>query len=164
MFGREPRLPIDIALGLDCHQDRQPTSYSMYVQNIKEILKKSYHLASEAIKNLVTTPSKENYDLRTPGAVLQVDDRVFVKVVACHRRHKLADKWEEQTYVITIQPNEDIPVYEVRREYGGGRKRVLHRNLLLPIGSLREFDKEKTPPKPAPRTTTVPKPTTLDEE
>ena len=49
-------------------------------------------------------------------------------------------------------------MYEVRREDGGGRKRVLHRNLLLPIGHLREFDKERTPPKPAPRTTTVPKP------
>ena len=31
------------------------------------------------------------------------------------------------------KPNKDIPVYLVKREHGRGRRRMLHRNLLLPF-------------------------------
>jgi len=36
------------------------------------------------------------------------------------------------------KPNPDIPVYVVRKEDGDGCLKTLHRNLLLPIGSIRE--------------------------
>ena len=50
-------------------------------------------------------------------------------------KHKLANKWESEPYIIISQPNKDIPVFLLRKENGGG-ERTLHRNLLLPIGSL----------------------------
>ena len=108
---------------------------------------------------------KEHYDLKSRGAVLEVGDRVLVKVVAFNGRHKLADKWEEEPYVIICQPNEGVPVYEVRREDGQGRKRLLHRNLLLPIGHLSEFDRsDQQPPTPAQRKTVpIPKPHTRSQ-
>ena len=34
------------------------------------------------------------------------------------------------------QPNKDIPVYIVKREHGRGKRRMLHRNLLLPFMAL----------------------------
>jgi hypothetical protein len=74
----------------------------------------------------------------------------------------LADKWEEDPYLVISQPNQDVPVYKVQREDGVGRVRILHRNLLLPIGHISEFKpradfKEKSvhpmrKPKPKPRT------------
>jgi hypothetical protein len=79
---------------------------------------------------------------------LSVGDRVLVRVVAYDGKHKIADKWEDHPYLVIKQPNEDIPVFKVRREDGEGRCRVLHRNLLLPIGS--KFTSTR-PPKPTPR-------------
>jgi hypothetical protein len=49
MFGREPNLPIDIELGLD-KQNERSGSLTKYVDNLKERLRKSYELASEAIQ------------------------------------------------------------------------------------------------------------------
>ncbi|VDI33668.1 Hypothetical predicted protein [Mytilus galloprovincialis] len=66
------------------------------------------------------------------------DDRVLVKILAFDGTHKLQDKWEEEPYVILDQPNTELPVYVVRKENGHGRKRTLHRNHLLPIGSINE--------------------------
>ena len=67
-------------------------------------------------------------------------DRVLVKIVAFEGKHKLSNKWEDEPYVVLRQPNPDIPVYVVRKESGEGRKRTLHRNLLLPIGFLNACD------------------------
>ena len=77
--------------------------------------------------------------------------KVLVKVVAFEGKHKIADRWEEEPYVFMRQMNNNIPVYEVKKLHGKGKKRILHRNLLLPIGHLQVFDtdhKEKKKEKP----------------
>jgi hypothetical protein len=60
-------------------------------------------------------------------------------VVAFDERHKLADKWEEDPYLMISQHNQDIHVYKVQREDDVGRVRILHRNVLLPIGNVSKF-------------------------
>ena len=59
-----------------------------------------------------------------------------MKNVTIRGKHKLADLWEQKPYTVLDQPCADIPVYRVRMEDGTGRIRTLHRNLLLPIGSI----------------------------
>ncbi len=75
--------------------------------------------------------------------------------MAFEGRHKLVDKWSEDVYVIHKQVKEDVPVFVVRREDGQGKHRTLHRNLLLPIGSLHEEgpveNQEIDVPRPLPR-------------
>ena len=68
-----------------------------------------------------------------------------MKIVAHDGKHKLADLWEQDPYIVMNQPNSDIPVYTVKKENGEGKPRTLHRNLLLPIGYVSEV------PVPAPR-------------
>lgn len=60
----------------------------------------------------------------------------------------ISDKWEDDIYVILAKANDEIPVYKVRREEEG-RTRVLHRNLLLPIGT--KLPRSTTPPPVIPR-------------
>lgn len=72
-------------------------------------------------------------------------DRVLVRVVSFDGKHKIQDRWEDHPYIIINQPNNEIPVFKVRREDGQGRIRTLHRNLLLPIGT------KLASPTPAPR-------------
>lgn len=150
MFGREPRLPIDITFGLN--RETENKSVSKYAKDLRERLKSAYEKAQVSIQKS-QEKQKQNYDKRVRGANIQPGDHVLVKLVAFDGRHKLTDKWSEDVYVVTRQPNEGIPVYEVEPENKPGKKRVLHRNLLLPIGTLHEADVgapvEK--PKPAPR-------------
>lgn len=139
MFGRNPRLPIDVAFSLR-EEDRQPST--KYVQELRERLAKAYQLAEEAAKK-ARDKQKQTYDTKVRGANILVGDKVLVRIVAFDGKHKLSNKWEEEPYDVIDQPNKDIPVFTVQRESGTGRKRTLHRNLLLPIGYI--YDREKSP-------------------
>jgi hypothetical protein len=119
---------------------------------MKERLKKAYELASRSV-GTAQERQKSGYHKKVRGAILQPGDRVLVKIVAFDGKHKIADKWEEEPYRIVSQPNRDIPLYVVQRENGEGRKRTLHRNLLLPIGFLPEDENSENPNEinPAPK-------------
>lgn len=147
MFGRNPRLPVDIAFGL-----RKDATGSNYIKDLKQRLDHAYTVASEASKKSQLR-QKEGYDTKVRGATIQKGDRVLVKIVVFGEgKHKLADKWEHDPYTVLAQPNADIPVFTVQKENGEGRKRNLHRNLLLPIGYLTDTEppvqREKPVPKP----------------
>ena len=77
---------------------------------------------------------------------------MLVRKLAFDGKHKLANKWEDDMYIVRDQPNPEIPVYVVQQEDGSGRKRTLHRNHLLPIGYLHDSDRprRKTAPKKVP--------------
>ena len=77
------------------------------------------------------------YDRRCKGAALDIGDLVLVKKTAWKGRHKIQDRWESDEYQVIGQPNPGFPVYEVKC-VAGGRTRVLHCYLLLPLqGRLR---------------------------
>ena len=83
------------------------------------------------------------YDRRCKGAALDIGDLVLVKKTACKGRHKIQDRWESDEYQVIGQPNPGIPVYEVKC-VAGGRTRVLHCTLLLPLqGRLRQQSGEE---------------------
>ncbi|XP_048248954.1 uncharacterized protein LOC125378132 [Haliotis rufescens] len=134
MFGRAPRLPVDLAFGLDIEPEKS-RSMSKYIRNLKDNLQQAYELASANAKRSQTR-HKSNYDYRARATQLEKADRVLVKKVAFDGKHKLSDKWEEDVYIVIKQPNPSIPVYVVQKERGDGKTCTLHRNLLLPISSL----------------------------
>ncbi|VDI74093.1 Hypothetical predicted protein [Mytilus galloprovincialis] len=121
---------------------------SKYIQELRERLVKAYELASKAADR-AREKQKTGYDLKARGATLEIGDKVLVKVVAYDGKHKIADRWEDDVYVIIGQPNSDVPVYTVQKENGEGRRRTLHRNLLLPVGNINQR-KPEPPPKPVP--------------
>ena len=145
MFGHHPRLPVDILLGVE-EQSRGQT-YEQFVAKTQERLKFAYDLASAkaaaAQKNQQT-----RYNLRTRGNAVEPGDRVLVRNVGLQGRHKLADRWKQDVYVILSQPNKDIPVFEVLREDGRGPTKVLHRNMLLPLSSIPPACDLKSNPQP----------------
>ena len=69
---------------------------------------------------------------------MDIGDLVLVKKTAWKGRHKIQDRWESDEYQVIGQPNPGIPVYEVKC-IAGGKTRVLHQNLLLPLqGRIRQ--------------------------
>lgn len=107
MFGRQPNLPIDIAFGLVKEKHRKPQT--KYVKDLRERLVEAYNLTFKVAEKS-RPKQKEQYDRNMRGAVLEVVDRVLVKVVHFEGKHKLANKWEEEPYIIIEQPNSGIPV------------------------------------------------------
>ena len=86
-----------------------------------------------------------------------------MKIVAFDGKHKLANKWEDEPYIVLSQPNSDVPVYVVRKETGEGRERILNRNLLLPIGNLTQTEEQqKLIPKPRQKKGKLHQPNSID--
>ena len=48
-------------------------------------------------------------------------------------KNKLDDRWEEEAFVITSQPNTSIPVFTIRQIDGNSHCQTVHCNLSLPV-------------------------------
>ena len=137
LFGREPRLPVDVEFRLQRGNQKGPLSESNYVSQLKRRLKFAHNKAKQ-VASKQQARHKRLYDRKGRGATLNIGDLVLVKQTAWKGRHKIQDCWEDEEYHVVDQPTPGIPVYVVK-SLAGGRPRVLHRNLLLPLqGRLRK--------------------------
>ena len=138
MFGRHPRLPIDVAFGLHKPNCSDNCSKSRYIQKLRRRLNYAHKKASK-YSSEQAQEYKTSYDKSVKGSQLQVNDLVLVKIVAHKARHKTQDKWESEEYIVIEQPIPGTPVYSVR-PVTGTKVRTLHRNLLLPLGVKYQAD------------------------
>ena len=141
MFGRHPRLAVDAFLGLNS-DSLSSTTQTEYVRKLRDRLSFVYKKAQEASKK-ASAKHKLNYDLRARGSVLRPGDRVLVRNAGVRGKCKLADRWEKDPYLVIDQPNDDVPVYMVKREGSRSKTRFLHRNFLLPFMCLPCLDEEE---------------------
>ena len=140
MFGRHPRLPIDIEFGLDKPNCSDNSSKSRYIQKLRRRLNYAFQKASK-YSDQQAGKYKHSYDKSVKGPQLHEHDLVLVKIVAHKGRHKLQDRWEPEEYVVIEQPIAGTPVYKVK-PVNGDNVRTLHRNLLLLLGVKLEPDYE----------------------
>ena len=131
LFGRKPRLPVDVEFGLQRGGQKGSPGESNYISQLRRRLKfahkKARHMAQRQ-----QAKHRELYDMKCRGATLDVGDLVLVKQTAWKGRHKIQDRWESGEYQVVGQPTPGVPVYAVKR-ITGGKPGVLHRNLLLPL-------------------------------
>ena len=137
MFGRHPKLAIDSLLGI--HLENFGSKYSHeYARKLKTRLSEAYKKATE-ITEKAAEKSKLNYDKKAKYSKLQPGDIVLVRNVTIRGKRKIADKWEEEPYIVIAQPNKDTPVYEVKKNTTSTKKtKRLHRNLLLPLSQTND--------------------------
>ena len=128
LFGRQPRLPVDNLFSRE-------TKFQQ-VEEVRDALKWAW---GEASKRDAQSKEKNQtyYNRKVRGASLQTGDRVLVKECSFEGPHKLKDKWSDDIFLVVDKPHPGMPVYRVRPE-SGGRLRTLHRNLLLPVQSIRD--------------------------
>ncbi|KAE8287617.1 Retrovirus-related Pol polyprotein [Larimichthys crocea] len=77
MFGRQPRLLVDLAFGLPVKEEQQK-SHSQYVKNLKSHLEESYKIATRSAAR-VAEKNKTRFDKRVTPSALDVGDRVLVR-------------------------------------------------------------------------------------
>lgn len=134
MFGRQARLPIDLAMGVSPDQ-HSFEDHRAYVKDMQERLEYAYHRASQEAKKL-RKRSKTRYDAKVCESTLAKGDRVLVRNVGLRGKQKLADRWSEYVFIVKNQPDPQLPVYVVYPENNPKKTRTLHRDLLLPCGFL----------------------------
>ena len=175
---------MDVKFGLQRGGQKGSPVESNYVSHLRRRLKfaqrKAKHMAQKQ-----QAKQRECYDLKCRGAALDMGDLVLVKQTAWKGRHKIQDRWETGEYQVVGQPTPGVPVYTVK-SVAGGRTRVLHRNLLLPLqGRVRQtggtegegisgsddeeegrdvMPKVARAPKERPRSTTKPKSSPTQQE
>ena len=134
LFGRKPRLPIDIIFGRT--QSTVCKRYPKYLKDWKQAMEDAYNIAA-AKSGQSMQKGRERYNERAFATDLKPGDRVLVKrLLERGGPGKLRSFWEDNVYVVIRRPDLNNAVYEVEPENGTGRRRTLHRNLLLPCPFL----------------------------
>ncbi|KAL4007883.1 hypothetical protein ACER0C_001735 [Sarotherodon galilaeus] len=139
MFGREARLPVDLCFETSSDGTQQKT-YLKYVSDMRKELKAAYELA-ESVAAKQNDNNKQRYDKRIRFTQLLPGDRVLLRNLGLQGKHKLADRWASEPYVVESKmPN--LPVFRLKPEDGDGPIKILHRNHLLPLGKRICLDPE----------------------
>lgn len=131
MFGRVPRLPVDIVFKSVLH-DPVVTDFSSYSKTLLSYLAEAVKIAQQH-----TTKEQEHqarqYNRRVKGVALQTGDRVLLANKGERGKKKLADKWEPVVYTV-VEANPKTHIYKVSDV--SGHYKVVHRNLLLDVTFL----------------------------
>ena len=90
-------------------------TFYKYISDLYDRLKAAYQLASDEAL-CAGKLNKEQYDRRARAGTLNVGSEILVKVLAFDGKHKIADRWEHEPYVVKEQPDATIPVYIVHKE------------------------------------------------
>ena len=133
LFGRSPRLPIDLVFGLT--SDNTPQSYPAYVKEWKTSMTEAYRIALKHSQSSAAQ-AKHHYDKKARSIVLSPGDRVLVRNTEKGGPGKIRSYWEDTIYKVVNRLKEDSPVYTVEPENGRGHQKTLHRTMLLPCDAL----------------------------
>lgn len=96
MFGRCPRLPIDLTLGANFdHGYTQP--YTSYAENLRVRLQHFNKLARENARKKAES-NKKRYDVSPFPGVLLPGDCMLVRNLSPRGKNKLKDCWEDVPY------------------------------------------------------------------
>ncbi|KAJ8010185.1 hypothetical protein DPEC_G00072360 [Dallia pectoralis] len=127
MFGRVPRLPVDVLFRTVLH-DSDVTSYDKYVACLANDLKEAMvvaqdHAAKEQDRHA------QLYNRKVKGSKIVLGDRVLVANRTDRGKRKLADRWDSIVYTV-VGVNEETHTYRICDTLSG-REKVIHRNLIL---------------------------------
>lgn len=137
MFGRVPRLPVDLMFK-SVLRDKSVCDYDQYVKSLISDLQSAMLLVQ---KNSVQEQKHQSnqYNKRVKGLPLAIGDQVLVANKGCRGKRKLADRWEPVVYTV-VASNPSIHVYKICDR--AGNERTVHRNLLLQVNFLSLPDRD----------------------
>ena len=129
MFGRRPRLPVDLLFPTVNNREWTHT-IDEYVKALYEWLRECLKLAQESATKEANR-QKRLYDRRVGAMELRPGDRVLVRLDAFRgQRRKLKNRCGDDIHTMIDHKVDGIPMYEVKNECTG-KKKVLHQAWLL---------------------------------
>ena len=140
MFGRVPRLPVDMLFG-NVLSDPDVSSFGKYVTKLSEDLREAMQIAQEHAKKEQGRQTRL-YNRAAKGPEIGVGDRVLVANKKERGKRKVADRWESTIYTVT-ELNPQTHTYKIQ-DTATGRERVVHRNLLMLVNFLPVQDMQRS--------------------
>ena len=130
MFGRIPRLPVDVMFQ-SVLMDEQVVDYDGYVQCLRRDLAEAVRIAQ-----ISTTKQQkkqtEFYNRKVRGAPVEVGVLLANKGERGWR--KLADRWESHLYTV-VEKQDNTHTFRLRN-CATNQEKVVHRNLIMPLNFL----------------------------
>ena len=125
MFGRRPRLPIDLLFPTHRMQTLTHT-IDEYVASLYDRLRKSLVIVQDcAVKE--AQRQKRLYDRKVGAVELRPGDNVLVRLDAFRgQRRKLKNRWGSDLHTVVARVADGIPAYVVKNNRTG-KKKVVHR-------------------------------------
>ncbi|XP_076743010.1 uncharacterized protein LOC143419570 [Maylandia zebra] len=131
MFGRVPRLPVDLMFRDVLHDDTI-CDYNTYVKSLMDDLR-SAMLRAQEHSTMEQRHQSDQYNRKVKGLPLSLGDQVLLANKGVRGKRKLSDKWEPVVYtVVDLDPA--LHICRIRDKEG--HERVVHRNLLLQVNFL----------------------------
>ena len=129
MFGRRPRLPINLLFPMRRMQMLTCT-IDEYIASLYNCLQESLAIAQDcAVKE--AQRQKRLYDRKVGAVELRPGDHVLVHLDAFRgQRRKLNNRWGDDLHTVVTRVADGIPTYVVKN-YHTGKKKVVHRARLL---------------------------------
>lgn len=132
MYGRIPRLPVDVMFH-NVARDNDVTDYDSYVKRMRDDLREALALA-QTNTGASQQRQADLYNKKQKGVDIEEGDRVLLANKGERGRRKLADRWESTIYTV-ISKNPTCHTYRIRN-VKSGQEKVVHRNLLLQANFL----------------------------
>ena len=139
MYGRQPILPVDLEFNVRT-SNLCGESYKSFAKKLNHRLRWAFSKAKETAA-YEAARSKRYYDRRLNNALLEPGDIVLVRQKAFKGKHKIQNRWENQTYRV-VEKMSGSPVYKIINERNQSH-RVLHRNMLFPILTREEGEVQR---------------------
>ena len=140
MFGRVPRLPIDIEYGITQPQLMEKSQQN-YARKLRAKLNWAFKVAKQT-SDREAIRQKQYYDRKMRCQKIEPGDLVLVKQKGSSGNYKIDDKWELNPFKVLEQMKSDkgkfTPVFKVEEvvKTGVPRLKTLHRNMLYPYRSV----------------------------
>ncbi|KAJ8361686.1 hypothetical protein AAFF_G00431980 [Aldrovandia affinis] len=124
MFGRVPRLPVDVMFH-HVLEDANVVSHHEFVHHLKRDLSEAAQIAQ---KNAIGEQNRHAkiYNRKVRGMPLAVGDRVLLANRGERGKRKVADRWDSTPFDV-VSVRSTINVYRIKD---------VHRNMLLPVDFL----------------------------
>ena len=131
MFGRHPKLPIDLILD----EETEDVSQEEYARRWERQMREAYQVVQEKSAGRKQKDiERRKGDGKKLLGDLVVGDRVLVKNVREKGGPgKIRSYWEQKVYVVNEKKGEVVYSVIEEGEKDETKKRVLHRNMLLPV-------------------------------
>ena len=129
MFGRRPKLPIDLIFPTSVGKDKKQ-KVDEFVSTLKDRLIRALQEARHQ-SSLEAARQKRYYDSRISCTTLRPGDLVFVKTDAFVGKRKLKDRWDSEVWRVERPVAKGVPTFILRNE--NGQQKIAHRNRLLLI-------------------------------
>lgn len=138
MFGRIPRLPVDVMFK-QVLQDPVVVDHTSYVNTLMSYLHEAARVAQiHAVRE--QDKQAKCYNRRVKGTHLNIGDKVLIANKTERGKRKLADKWSATVYTVK---DRNLQTHTYKVEDSRGDTKIVHRNLVLDISFLPVLTREE---------------------